>query len=319
MCEQALGVPRKRTATGLLSAKEPTIMIHARKRIEPSYFMETSKVHPRYIAPNMLFLRLPLFILPIFLFTILIHAQEAENPTGNPAVAPDEIPLPSKEQSIIEDPLGSELVQVDWFEEMMEGGVTMIILGILSVALLAFLIERLVTLRPGRFAPPALLEKVKPLYAEEKFDEIREACKAHPSPAAEIIQHCVDFRDTDFELLQSTTSDIGARVVVDQEEKCQPLSVIAGVAPLLGLLGTMIGMIESFKLVEVFGDEGGASLLAGSISKALITTAVGLILAIPAVLGYHWARRRVHHIATILEVESEHLLKSWFLSKKSSQ
>lgn len=277
----------------------------------------------KYPFCNMLLLRLPLFIVPLFLFAILLHAQEAETPPANSSTENSEKSTaetpPAVDQSFIEDPLGSELVQVDWFEEMTEGGVTMIVLGILSVALVAFLLERFITLRANKFAPRALLEKVKPLFHEEKFDDIRKACDSHPSPAADIIRHCVDYRDTDFELLQSTTSDIGARVVVDQEEKCQPLSVIAGVAPLLGLLGTMIGMIESFKLVEVFGDEGGASLLAGSISKALITTAIGLILAIPAVLGYHWARRRVHHIATSLEVESEALLKSWFLSKKASQ
>ncbi|MGC6458325.1 MAG: MotA/TolQ/ExbB proton channel family protein [Akkermansiaceae bacterium] len=264
-------------------------------------------------------LRLPLFIVPIFLFAILVQAQNTESPpTDNTTPEDNTTDVTTDDSSFIEDPLGSELVQVDWFEEMKEGGVTMIVLGILSVALVAFLLERFLTLRAKRFVPPALIAKVKPLFQQEKFDEIRKACDAHPSPAADIIRHCVDYRETDFDLLQTTTSDIGARVVIDQEEKCQPLSVIAGVAPLLGLLGTMIGMIESFKLVEVFGDEGGASLLAGSISKALITTAVGLILAIPSVLGYHWARRRVHHIATALEVESETLLKSWFLSKKSS-
>src|SRR5690606_29994919 len=132
----------------------------------------------------------------------------------------------------------------------------------------------------------------RPLFAERRYDEIRAECEKQPSAMSEIILHCVDFRSTNFDLIQSGVADIGGRVIVDQEEKCTPLTVIAGVAPLLGLLGTMIGMIEAFKLVEVFGDEGGASLLAGSISKALITTAVGLILAIPAVLGYHWARRR---------------------------
>ena len=265
-------------------------------------------------------LRLPLFIVPIFLFTILIQAQDLIPPASNPDTA-EEPTLDStiEDQSVIEDPLGSELVQVNWIEEMKEGGLTMVALGILSIALLTFLLERFATLRANKFAPKKLLSKVKPLFHEGQFDEIRKACDAHPSPAADIIRHCVDYRDTEFELLQSSSSDIGARVVVDQEEKCQPLSVIAGVAPLLGLLGTMIGMIESFKLVEVFGDEGGASLLAGSISKALITTAVGLILAIPAVLGYHWARRRVHNIANVLEFESEALLKSWFLSQKASK
>ena len=215
----------------------------------------------------------------------------------------------------VDDPLGSELVEVNWIEELNEGGITMVALGVLSIALVAFLLERLLTLRRRRFVPSKLITHVRPLFAEGRFDEISAACDRHPSPAADIIRHCIDYREADFSIMQGGASDIGARAIVDQEEKCNPLAVIAAVAPLLGLLGTMIGMIESFKLVEVFGDEGGASLLAGSISKALITTAVGLVLAIPAVLCYHWARRRVHGIANAIETESESLLKQWFLSR----
>ena len=191
----------------------------------------------------------------------------------------------------------------------------MVALAILSIGLVAIHLERFLTLRPQKFVPRSLVDRLKPLFAEKKFAEIRKACDEHPSVAAAAIRHCVDYRESEFELIQGGAADIAGRVVVDQEEKCNPLSVIAGVAPLLGLLGTMIGMIESFKLVEVFGDEGGASLLAGSISKALITTAVGLILAIPAVLGYHWARRRVHHTARAIETEIESVLKFWFLKK----
>lgn len=233
-----------------------------------------------------------------------------------PLVAQDQSKPPSPDTAVEEpaaEPLASQLVEVNWLDEMAQGGATMVFLALLSVALVAFLIERFLTLRRRNFVPPGLLNAVRPLFAERRYDDIRKHCGKSPSPMSEIIMHCVDFRSTNFDIVQAGVTDIGARVVVDQEEKCTPLTVIAGVAPLLGLLGTMIGMIEAFKLVEVFGDEGGASLLAGSISKALITTAVGLILAIPAVLGYHWARRKVHQIATAIELESESLLKLWFL------
>ncbi len=250
-----------------------------------------------------------------FLSTIVpLVAQEPE-----PPLEAADAPLADDQQALIEDPLGSELVQVDWLEEMFEGGVTMVALGILSVALVAFLIERFFTLRRRNFLAPGLLTTVRPLFGQGRFDEILAACAAQPSLAADIVRHCVEFRAASFDIVQTGAADIAGRAVVDQEEKCNPLTVIAGVAPLLGLLGTMIGMIEAFKLVEVFGDEGGASLLAGSISKALITTAVGLILAIPAVLGYHWARRRVHGIANTVEVETESLLKLWFLQDKRAE
>ena len=214
------------------------------------------------------------------------------------------------------DPRDNKLVEVDWIEEMMEGGLTMVCLGLLSVGLVAFLIERFLTLRRKNFMPPGLLTKIRPLFPERRYDEILDECAKNKSVMSDIIIHCVNFRATNFDIVAAGAADIGARAVITEEEKCAPLTVIAGVAPLLGLLGTMIGMIEAFKLVEVFGDEGGASLLAGSISKALITTAVGLILAIPAILGFHWARRRVHQVSNSIETETEDLLKIWFLGGK---
>ena len=233
------------------------------------------------------------------------------------AAATDEVVAEeaAAEEEIL-DPRDNKLVEVDWIEEMMEGGLTMVCLGLLSVALVAFLIERFLTLRRKNFMPPGLLTKIRPLFPERRYDEILDECAKNKSVMSDIIIHCVNFRATNFDIVAAGAADIGARAVINEEEKCAPLTVIAGVAPLLGLLGTMIGMIEAFKLVEVFGDEGGASLLAGSISKALITTAVGLILAIPAILGFHWARRRVHQVSNSIETETEDLLKIWFLGGK---
>src|SRR5690606_16777108 len=99
----------------------------------------------------------------------------------------------------------------------------------------------------------------------------------HPSTLGRIITFIVDHRDNEYEKLTSMAENLGARDIIDQEERTFPLAVVAAVAPLLGLLGTMIGMIEAFQLVSIYGDDGGASMLAGSIAKALITTATGLI------------------------------------------
>ncbi len=252
-----------------------------------------------------------MFVAPLF-------AQEdgTPPPSENPEAVTGDAPPDEAASEEILDPRENKLVEVDWIEEMLEGGLTMVCLGLLSVGLGAFLIERFTTLRRKNFMPPGLLTKVRPMFAERRYDEILAECAKRESVMAEIIAHCVNFRATNFDIVAAGAADIGARAVIDQEEKCAPLTVIAGVAPLLGLLGTMIGMIEAFKLVEVFGDEGGASLLAGSISKALITTAVGLILAIPAILGYHWARRRVHQVSNTIETETEDLLKIWFLGGK---
>jgi len=260
-----------------------------------------------------------MFIAPLFAQEGQEAPPAAEGTAAAPAgeaTAEDAAPAEASGGEEILDPRDNKLVEVDWVEEMMEGGLTMVCLALLSVGLVAFLLERFMTLRRKNFMPPGLLTKVRPMFGEKRYDEILDECSKRKSVMADIIAHCVNFRATNFDIVAAGAADIGARAVIDQEEKCAPLTVIAGVAPLLGLLGTMIGMIEAFKLVEVFGDEGGASLLAGSISKALITTAVGLILAIPAILGFHWARRRVHQVSNSIETESEDLLKIWFLGGK---
>ncbi len=207
-----------------------------------------------------------------------------------------------------------EVVSVNWGEELLEGGVTMIALGALSVAMLAFAVERLVVLRTRRFIPAGLTKRVKPLFAARDFEGIRTICDQHPSTLSRVIQYMANHHQAPPELVAQTAGDLGAREIVDQEQKTVPFAVIAALAPLLGLLGTMIGMIEAFKLVEVFGDEGGASMLAGSISKALITTAVGLILAIPAITLYHYFKHRLHVITQSLERETEDLYSAWFVT-----
>ena len=211
-----------------------------------------------------------------------------------------------------------ELVKDDWFEEMLQGGVTMLALGLLSVGLLAFAGERMVRLRSKSVVPTGLLKDLLPLFPQRRYDEIMAKCKAKPSALADIASFMVKHRKADAQILLTAAGDLGARAILREERRCQPFAVIAGIAPLLGLLGTMIGMIESFKLVEVFGDEGGASLLAGSISKALITTAVGLILAIPALIAYRGFKHRTQTIGNELEEATESLFNAWFLSARTS-
>ena len=228
-------------------------------------------------------------------------------------------PLPASAQDAAELGLSDseqELVEVDWFEEMLEGGVTMLALGLLSVALVSFAIERLIRLRTRNMVPDGLLAELLPLFHDRQYAKIEKLCEQKPSALADIARFLVAHRKAEPQILLTAAGDLGVRQIVKQDQKCQPFAVIAGIAPLLGLLGTMIGMIESFKLVEVFGDEGGASLLAGSISKALITTAVGLILAIPALIAYHGFKQRSHRIGTQLEEATERLFNAWFLTPR---
>jgi len=241
--------------------------------------------------------------------------------TGSAALAQDASPPPEGEAGVVEDRAPEaatadpmQLVSVDWVEEMIQGGTTMLFLGLLSVFLLAFTVERMVVLRRSRFVPLGLADKIRPLFLDRQYDRVLSELNKHPSTLSRVVAYMVNHRRADPQVVAQTAGDVGAREMLDQEQRTMPFAVIAAMAPLLGLLGTMIGMIESFKLVEVFGDEGGASLLAGSISKALITTAVGLILAIPAIALYHWFKHRVHVITQDLETQTEMLFSAWFVT-----
>ena len=206
-----------------------------------------------------------------------------------------------------------ELVTVDWIGEMRQGGIVVIVQGLLSVALLAFILERFLLLKPARFTNTSLVAKVRPLFREGRYAEIESLCRHHPGVLASAILFIIQHRYADTQLIVGGAVDLAGRAMDAEERRCVPFSLIAGVAPLLGLLGTMIGMIEAFKLVEVFGDEGGASLLAGSISKALITTAVGLIIAVPAMLAYFYFKNRTQRIADSVQEQIEELFASWFM------
>lgn len=210
---------------------------------------------------------------------------------------------------------GALTAEIDWMKELARGGNTGIALFALGFLTITIVVERLVNLRSRRILPPDFSREVMPLWALGRFDEILAACRQCPSTLARMASFLVEHRDAPPDLLIQGASDIGSRELLHEQKRAYGLAVIASLAPLLGLLGTIIGMIESFKLVELYGDEGGASLLAGSISKALITTAMGLIIAIPALGLYHLFRFRVQSLGAQLDEAMERLVNAWLLRK----
>ncbi len=210
---------------------------------------------------------------------------------------------------------GLESVTVNWGEEMIQGGATMIALGLLSLALVAICVERIWFLKRGRFIPTGLMKSVDEEVIRGDFESAMMKCRKSGSPLGDGLEILIKRRNADPEATFVLAGDVALRRIESEERRGVPLAVIAGLAPLLGLLGTMIGMIEAFKLVEVFGDEGGASLLAGSISKALITTAAGLVIAVPALIAFHAAKFRIGMISDDLETALEDAQSDWVLAE----
>ena len=213
----------------------------------------------------------------------------------------------------------ASIEKVDWGEELKKGGATMYALGLLSVAMVAFALERAIRMKASAFAPEGLARDILTNYNIKDTDKIAEKCDKKPSALSEIIKFLTHHRDNDMQTLSEAAGDIASREVRLQLQRIQPLAAIAGIAPLLGLLGTIIGMIEAFKMVSIYGDEGGAHMLAGSISKALITTAVGLIIAIPSLSLFHILKHRLMTFAHLLEESTDTVISSWFLKNNQEK
>lgn len=177
----------------------------------------------------------------------------------------------------------------------LKGGPVMIPIAIFSLVGLAVLVERLVKLRRRIVLPPGLVDRLRPLL-ENRADTSAavQVCETNPSPLARVLSVGIRRLGEPEETLSPHIQEAGEREIPVLRSRLRMLAVIASVAPLLGLLGTILGMITAFKTVAASGDAlGRTELLAQGIYEAMITTAAGLVVAIPALIAYHWLSSRV--------------------------
>jgi biopolymer transport protein ExbB len=199
--------------------------------------------------------------------------------------------------------------------KLRQGGTTMIFLLLASVAGLGYAIERLVNLRMGVIVPKGLAERADLLWQQGRYDEIEALPERSKSTLARVLAVIARHRRSSMADVSMMAGDIASRDLRRHLQKAYPLAVVATVSPLLGLLGTVIGMIGAFDKVAAAGSLGDASLLGGDISKALITTGAGLTIAVPALVLYHYFKSRTNFFATVLEEEVSELLSSWYGSQ----
>lgn len=206
-------------------------------------------------------------------------------------------------------------VKVDWAAQIKAGGIWMYPLYLCAVLAVVIATQRLLTVKDKRLAPEELRKSVKNLAERGDFEGALNACDRHPSTLADVFRFILLHRHGAHDMVNQTAGDIAARDIRAHLGRIYPLSVIASLSPLLGLLGTVIGMVEAFGIVALYGDEGGAGILSDSISKALITTAAGLIIAIPCISIYFILKNRIMRLASVIEVEVENLVTDLYLGK----
>ncbi len=203
--------------------------------------------------------------------------------------------------------------------KLAEGGVVMIFLLLASIAGVAYTIERFVNLKGRSIVPDGLAENADNLWRQGKWRALCELPSEHNNTLARAISVVAKHRHSSITDVSTLASDTASRDLRDHLQKAYPLAIIATVAPLLGLLGTVIGMIGAFDKVAAAGALGDASLLGGDISKALITTGAGLTIAIPALALYHYFKSRTQQFGLELEEQMGELISSWYGSEIETQ
>lgn len=205
---------------------------------------------------------------------------------------------------------------VDVLELLMAGGWLMLLILVCSIVVVGICLERLYTLNPKKISPPHLLPKVwKQLQANE-LDSAKLRTLKQSSPLGRILAAGLSNAYHGRDAMKESIQEAASHVVHDLERYLNTLGTIAAVAPLLGLLGTVVGMIKVFAEIMAQGT-GNASALAGGISEALITTAGGLTVAIPALVMHRYFIGRIDGIVIELEQETIKLVDALHSEEKS--
>lgn len=187
-------------------------------------------------------------------------------------------------------------------ELLIAGGWMMWPIGACSAVALAIILERFWTLRRAAILPPGLGQEVRDWAAQHKLDPGHvEALRAN-SPLGELLAAAIEVRHRPRDVIKERIEDVGRHVVHQLERFLNTLGTIASVSPLLGLLGTVVGMIELF-LAILDNGIGDVAQLAGGIGTALICTAGGMIVAIPALVFHRYFRGRV--LQYVIEMEKQ--------------
>ena len=189
------------------------------------------------------------------------------------------------------------------------GGWVMFPIVVCSVMAVAIILERLWTLQEKRVLPRDLTREVWDWVAKNQLNHEHLQTLHDSSPLGELLAVGLNNRHRNREIMKERIEDTGRHVVHELERYLNTLGTIAAITPLLGLLGTVVGMVNVFEAINSQG-VGNPAILAGGISEALITTAAGLVVAIPSLIGYRYLRGRVDTLVVRMEKEAITLVEA---------
>jgi biopolymer transport protein ExbB len=195
-------------------------------------------------------------------------------------------------------------------EFLSKGGVLVVPILLCSVFTVAIFLERLITYARMRSRGAGLAEKVAGLLIQGKKEEARQTALSSDSPMGRILTQAIDVKDNDRELLETVMVNATDEEVRNLSAYVQTLATIGNIAPLLGLLGTVMGMIKAFMVIQEMGGKVNAAVLAGGIWEAMLTTALGLAVALPTMVAHSYLVARIDRYEARLQNGSVTFMKA---------
>ncbi len=209
----------------------------------------------------------------------------------------------------------TSLRTMSWGDKLRQSGaVGLVQLGMSAFGAI-FIFERLSGLRRKHLVPAGLADRARKLWQEGRFVELEQLGETEPSTLARVIAFIAQNRTAPMTEVSEVAGDLVSRELAIHHQRAYPLGIIATLSPLLGLLGMIFGMITTFETVALAGALGDPSQLAAGISEALVTTGLGLAIAIPFLAFYHFFKYRTNGYGVMLEGEVTGLLTAWLMHR----
>ena len=192
---------------------------------------------------------------------------------------------------------GADVESKSWVEAYITaGGPIGFVILFLSFVSLALIIEHVVNVKRDKIVPPQLIDEIEGMFENEEYQEALELCEAEPNFLTNVIAAALPKINAGFETMKLSMDDAGEEEAIKLQQKIGYLSLIGNIAPMMGLFGTVSGMITAFQMIEAKGASVTPADLAGGISQALVTTFLGLFVAIPSMIAYFFFRNKVVRI-----------------------
>ncbi|MHC4340199.1 MAG: MotA/TolQ/ExbB proton channel family protein [Planctomycetota bacterium] len=189
---------------------------------------------------------------------------------------------------------GGEVEETSWVEAyIVAGGWIGFVILFCSFVSLALIIEHIVNIKRDKIVPPQLIDEIEGMFENEEFQEALELCEAEPNFLTNVLAAGLPKINAGFETMKAAMDEAGEEEAIKLQQKIGYLSLIGNIAPMMGLFGTVSGMIQAFQTIAQMGAAVTPSDLADGISQALVTTFLGLFVAIPTMIAYFFFRNKV--------------------------